>query len=269
MKHYAYPQDQPPRLPRALALGVFEGLHIGHRAVICQAAGRSGLTAAVFTFAGRLPKGEGGALLTAERRDALLTDMGGEETITADFEAIRDLSPEAFVRDVLREQLDVRLVTCGFNFRFGKNGAGTVDTLRTLGAAHGIEVIAVPAVEVDGQAVSTSRIRLCLQAGDMPLANRLLGVPFTLDFPVGAAAGGAHHQPAAARRICAAPVWGVCRRRGGGGAGHLWRDQYRGQAHRGSRFSTGGNMDPHIRGRFVRSAGAGDPYPLFAGGNRV
>lgn len=184
MKHYAYPQDQPPRLPRALALGVFEGLHIGHRAVICQAAGRSGLTAAVFTFAGRLPKGEGGALLTAERRDALLTDMGGEETITADFEAIRDLSPEAFVRDVLREQLDVRLVTCGFNFRFGKNGAGTVDTLRTLGAAHGIEVIAVPAVEVDGQAVSTSRIRLCLQAGDMPLANRLLGVPFTLDFPV-------------------------------------------------------------------------------------
>lgn len=184
MKQYTYPQDAAPRHPRALALGVFEGLHIGHRAVICRAAGREGLTAAVFTFAGHLPKGEGGGLLTAEQRDARLTNMGVEELFTADFEAIRHLSPEEFVRDVLREQLDVRLVTCGFNFRFGKNGAGTVDTLCTLGQAYGVEVIAVPAVEVAGQPVSTTRIRQCLQAGDMALANRLLGLPFTLDFEV-------------------------------------------------------------------------------------
>lgn len=184
MQHYRYPQDAAPCRPRALALGVFEGLHIGHRAVICQAAGRQGLTAAVFTFTGHLPKGECENLLTPEQRDARLTNMGVEELFVANFSDIRDLSPEAFVRDVLRNQLDVRLVTCGFNFRFGKNGAGTVDTLRTLGQAYGIEVIAAPAVEVGGQPVSTTRIRQCLKVGDMALANRLLGQPFTLDFEV-------------------------------------------------------------------------------------
>lgn len=184
MEVYRYPETTIPVVPRALALGVFEGLHIGHRAVICRAAGREGLTAAVFTVTGHLPKGEGGDLLTPARRDRLLEKMGVEELLTADFDAIRDLSPEEFVRDILRDRLDARLVVCGFNYRFGKHGAGTADTLRQLGQAYGIQVIAVPAVEADGQPVSTTRIRGCLQTGDMEQANRLLGFPFTLDFEV-------------------------------------------------------------------------------------
>lgn len=184
MTTHTYPFANISRRPRALALGVFEGLHIGHRAVICRAVGVEGLTAAVFTVTGHLPKGEGGELLTPAQRERRLVDMGVEELLTADFDAVRELSPEAFVRDVLRDRLDARLVVCGFNYRFGKNGAGTADTLRQLGQAYGIQVIAVPAVEADGQPVSTTRIRRCLQAGDMAQANRLLGFPFTLDFEV-------------------------------------------------------------------------------------
>lgn len=184
MKEYTIPYDIPPRCPRALALGVFEGLHIGHRAVICQAAGRNGLTAAVLTFSGPLPKGEGGVLMSADRRTGLLENMGITEQFTMDFEAIRHLSPEEFVRDILRDCLDARVVACGFNYRFGKDGAGRVDTLRRLGRAYGIQVVTVPAVEVEGEPVSTSRIRRCLEAGDMALAARLLGAPFTLDFEV-------------------------------------------------------------------------------------
>ena len=184
MKHYNYPCKNIPHHPRALALGVFEGVHIGHRAVICQAAGRTGLTAAVFTFEGHLPKGGAGDVLTASRRDELLTDMGVDELFVARFEEIRDLSPDIFVRQVLRDQLNVQLVTCGFNFRFGKNGVGTADTLRQLGQACGIQVMVVPAVEMDGEPVSTSRIRRCLETGDMAQAHRLLGLPFVLDFEV-------------------------------------------------------------------------------------
>ena len=184
MKEYSIPYDTVERRPRALALGVFEGLHIGHRAVICQAAGREDLTAAILTFSGHLPKGEGGVLMLPDRRIRLLENMGIAEQFILDFEAIRDLSPEEFVRDILRNRLDARLVACGFNYRFGKDGAGTVETLRRLGQEYGIQVVSVPAVEVEGKPVSTSRIRRCLEAGNMALANRLLGMPFTLDFEV-------------------------------------------------------------------------------------
>lgn len=184
MMQYTYPFGTVARRPRAVALGVFEGLHIGHRAVICQVAGRDGLAAGVFTFSGHLPKEDVDELLPPGRRDYLLENMGIEELFTADFETIRDLSPEEFVRDVLHGQLDVRLVACGFNYRFGKGGAGDVNTLRRLGRTYGIQVVAVPAVEVEGEPVSTSRIRRCLKEGEMALAGRLLGAPFCLDFEV-------------------------------------------------------------------------------------
>lgn len=184
MEVYRYPGMTLPSAERALALGSFEGLHIGHRAVICQAAGVKSLRAAVLTFSGNLPKADAGRLMSDARRDSLLSHMGIDERIVLDFEAVRNLTPEEFVRDVLKDRLNVRLCTCGFNFRFGKNGAGDVTTLQNLGEQYGIRVIAVDPIEVDGDAVSTSRIRRCLAEGDMAGANRLLGFPYTLDFEV-------------------------------------------------------------------------------------
>ncbi|MGI6264148.1 MAG: riboflavin biosynthesis protein RibF [Acutalibacteraceae bacterium] len=179
-----YPAADIPRIPRAVALGVFEGLHVAHRAVISEAVGQNGLCGAVFTFAGPLPKGDGGALMTADRRRLLLENMGVDEVFTADFAAIRDLSPADFVRQVLKDDLRAERVVCGDNFRFGKGGAGTVDTLRALCAENGITLTVVPAVTVENEPVSTTRIRRLLANGDIPAANRLLGFPFELRAPV-------------------------------------------------------------------------------------
>ncbi len=184
MNTNTYPFDNLPHTPRAVALGVFEGLHIGHRAVICRAAGLDGLTTAVFTVTGNLPKGKTAHLMTDARRDYFLERLGVEEFLTADFDVIRDLSPEEFVREVLCRRLQAQVVACGFNYRFGKGGAGDAEALCRLGEEYGITVITVPAVEVEGLPVSTTRIRGCLETGDMALANRLLGFPFTLDMEV-------------------------------------------------------------------------------------
>lgn len=177
---------------RAVALGIFDGVHLGHRAVISRATGMelpdgTRATAAVFTFVQppwALPKDSGCELLTDSRKAAVLESLGVEELIQTDFETVRDLSPRAFVEDFLHAVLHARRVCCGFNYRFGKGGAGDAAALRMLCAPLGIEVEVVPPVLVDGEPVSASRIRRAVEAGEVEEAARLLGRPFTLDFPV-------------------------------------------------------------------------------------
>ena len=181
-----------PAHPRAVALGLFDGVHLGHRAVISLAARRElngrepALTVSVYTF--RQPPGalkEGACELCSPRQKRLaLSTLGVEELICADFDTVKDLSPEQFVDRVLRERLNARLVCCGFNYRFGKGGAGDASLLKELCARRGIRVETAGAVEVDGEPVSSSRIRRLVEQGDMRQASRLLGRPFIIDFPV-------------------------------------------------------------------------------------
>ncbi len=181
-----------PNKPRAVALGVFDGVHLGHRAVISHATGLElpdGIRAAasVFTFtqpAWALPKESACELVTEGQKAAVLESLGVEELIQADFSVIREYSPRAFVGDVLHKTLHARRVCCGFNYHFGKGGKGDAALLRALCEPLGIEVVVVPPVLVDGEPVSASRIRRCIEAGEMEQASRLLGRPFTLDFPV-------------------------------------------------------------------------------------
>ncbi len=175
-----------PGHPRAVALGMFDGLHSAHRAVIARAVGVDGCSAAVFTFAGspeELPK-QARELCTEEEKQALLRSMGVDELFAVRFETVRQLSPEAFVRQVLRDKLGARRVCCGENFRFGRDAAGDVSRLRALCAQEGIEVCVVPTLYCDGAPVSSTRIRACVEQGDLRLASRLLGRPFTLKLPV-------------------------------------------------------------------------------------
>lgn len=176
-----------PDHPRAVALGVFDGLHIGHRAVIAQAVGVEDAVPTVFTFrqpSSTLPKEHAVELLSPEGRAEVLESIGVEELIEADFAQIRDLSPETFVRQILHGRLRARRVCCGFNFHFGKGGAGDADTLAALCRACGIETVTVDPVLVDGEPVSASRIRRAVEQGEVPMAGRLLGRPFTIDFEV-------------------------------------------------------------------------------------
>ncbi|MCL2884883.1 MAG: hypothetical protein FWF49_05300, partial [Oscillospiraceae bacterium] len=207
MDIYHYPQDSIPACPRAVALGLFDGVHLGHRAVIAAAAGaEDGVRTAVFTLsgirkaAGRLPQGR---LQQPDEFETQLRTLGVDELIAADFGALRDWTPEQFVRDMLCGTLHASSVYCGFNYRFGKNAAGGAAALCALCAREGIAAHIIPAVEMArdgagddskdaesggcgarGRTVSASRIRERLAAGDVRAALRLLGRPYALMLPV-------------------------------------------------------------------------------------
>ncbi len=177
-----------PTVRRAVALGVFDGLHIGHRLVMANACGAEDtdgrlLTATVLSITG-VPKGETGRLLTPKREDQLLDTLGVDEWIDLPFAAIRDLSPATFVKTILKDTLNTGVVCCGHNYRFGKNGAGNVDTLRQLCAQYDIRVVVEDMVQCEGEAVSSTNVRQAIAAGDMTKAARLLGRPFSVELPV-------------------------------------------------------------------------------------
>ena len=175
--------DIVPAKPRAVALGGFDGLHIGHRAVIAPLARHIELTPSVAIITGIDGKSPC-SLATTHTRDRLLKTLAVEDVFELDFNAIRTLTPAQFVQDILHDTLGATVVRCGFNFRFGAGASGDVQTLKTLCAPLGIAVEVADAVEVDGEPVSTSRIRRALDAGDVALAGRMLGRPFIIDVEV-------------------------------------------------------------------------------------
>ncbi len=175
--------------PRAVALGVFDGLHIGHRAVIRAACGvrheqtpSPFLTACVLSLTG-VPK-TGAQLTHAAEKQELCGTLGVDEWLELPFSEVRDMSPETFVREILHKRLQARVLCCGYNYRFGKGGNGDTALLSRLCEPLGIRVIAVPAVTIDGEPVSATRIRGALERGDMPAVMRLLGRPFSVRQPV-------------------------------------------------------------------------------------
>ncbi len=172
-------QLDTPR-PVALALGTFDGLHLGHRAVIDQVL-QGDFIPAVLTFDGHprqvLEHKQPPLLQTAADKYALLEEWGVKAVFSLDFASIRDLSPEDFLH-MLCTRLPVGRLCCGFNFRFGRNGAGDADFLKAYGAEKGIEIKAVPPVEAGGLPISSSRIRNLLIEGKTEEAVSLLGHPF-------------------------------------------------------------------------------------------
>lgn len=174
---------------RSVALGVFDGMHLGHRAVIAAARNVTSPsqsvplpTVTVFSLTG-VPK-SGGRLISEEQETAQAHTLGVDEWLCVPFEAVRDLTPEAFVQTVLHEALRAQVVCCGYNFRFGKGGRGDAALLRQLCEPLGIEVRVVPEVERDGGTVSSTEIRRVLAAGEMERARGLLGRPYTIQLPV-------------------------------------------------------------------------------------
>ena len=160
---------------RAVAIGTFDGVHVGHRAAI-EAATATGLRSTVITFDPhpRLVLGYDVQLLsTLERRIELIGELAPDELLVVEFtEELSRLEPEAFVSEVLAP-IGTEVVVAAESFRFGRGRKGDVELLRKLG----IEVRDVP--EVAG--VSSSRIRELLAAGEMEQAAALLGRPHELE----------------------------------------------------------------------------------------
>jgi riboflavin kinase/FMN adenylyltransferase len=160
---------------RAVALGTFDGVHRGHRAVI-DAVGATGLRATVLTFEPhpRLVLGYDVQLLTTlDRRLELIGEAGLDEVLVVEFtQELSRREPEAFVAEYL-SGIGTEVVVAGEDFRFGARRRGDVPLLRALG----LDVRPVPLVE----GVSSSRIREFVRGGDLPGAAALLGRPFELE----------------------------------------------------------------------------------------
>jgi riboflavin kinase/FMN adenylyltransferase len=187
--HYPDRELARPATPSVVAIGMFDGLHQGHRAVISRAkaiAEQEGLPCVVFTFVGHpravlQPDFPVPLLTTWDEKRALLAELGVDVVIGAHFTpAFSGIDARDFIRRILQEQLAARHVVVGYNFAFGYQQSGKVDTLRALGPDHGFDVTIVAPCTVDGAPVSSSRIRQLLASGHVEEANHLLGRPYTL-----------------------------------------------------------------------------------------
>lgn len=173
-----------------VTIGVYDGVHIGHRAIISQVrklAADRGLASAVVTFdphpATVVRPDSVPLLLTGiDHRLELLASTGVDITLVIDFDKQRSQeSAEDFVTGVLVDRLGVRSVIVGADFHFGHKRRGNVDLLREMGADHGFDVVGVELVGRDGRPadghrpVSSTAIREALLAGEVESANRMLG----------------------------------------------------------------------------------------------
>lgn len=173
-----------------LALGNFDGFHLGHQAVVGRAVARGAherRPVIVATFDPHpvrffQPDAPPFRLTTLDQRERLFAAAGADAMLVFDFNAaLAATSAEAFVGELLARHVGAAGVVTGEDFTFGARRGGNASVLRTLGAAHGIAAETVEPVRCDGEPVSSSRIRGALQAGDPATATRLLTRPFAIE----------------------------------------------------------------------------------------
>jgi len=174
--------DQALR-PTAIALGSFDGLHRGHRRVIAAVSGDATAVPSVVSFwphPREVLHGETRLRLDLpEEKLDLLAPLGIRQLVLVPFSlALAALAPEAFVETVLVGQLQARRVAVGENFRFGAGRCGSASDLARIGAACGVEVLALPMLWDGPERVSSSGIRRALAARDLAEAERLLERPY-------------------------------------------------------------------------------------------
>jgi riboflavin kinase/FMN adenylyltransferase len=174
----------------ALAIGNFDGVHLGHGALVgClgELARAAGLPPTVLTFEPHpreffAPALAPARLTTLREKLELLGEAGIAQVMVCRFNAcFAALSAGEFIDRVLVQGLKVRHLIIGDDFRFGKGRAGDFALLQAAGARHGFAVEAMGSVTVDGERVSSSGVRRALAAGDMEHAARLLGRPYIID----------------------------------------------------------------------------------------
>ncbi len=169
----------------AAALGIFDGVHLGHRAVLAAAAEqkKNGLSPNVFTFAPELTalKGAEGFIYTeSEKKTVILEECGIENIFSAEFEKICGMDGETFVKNILCGEMNVGFVSCGSNFHFGKNASCGVSELSEFGKKYGFEVRVVSDVLCGNCKVSSTSIRELLAAGNVNRAAEFLGTPYMI-----------------------------------------------------------------------------------------
>lgn len=176
--------DYTSPAPSSVALGTFDGVHLGHRRVISAAvaaAHEEGLLPTVFTFSD-LPKN---AFLPEDRRviplctfaekAALIESLGAELMIAPEFASVKDIPAEDFINDIIIGRLSAKHVVCGEDHRFGAGGKGDASLLLKLCLRRGVAVTVVPPVMSGDRRISSTLIRSLIYEGKESEAAKLLG----------------------------------------------------------------------------------------------
>ena len=182
MKIYEYGVDAILHIKRSVALGFFDGVHLGHRKIIESAVSHSatlGATPSVFTFFGERGGFKSGAprIYPTEKKLEILESLGIKEVVIADFSRVSSITAEDFVRGVLTEDLSAVSVHLGYNYRFGSGGRGTAETLSHL--FGGVTDI-LPEYRFGDGELSSTVIRKVLAVGDVTEAGKMLGAPYSI-----------------------------------------------------------------------------------------
>jgi len=177
------------RCSSAVALGFFDGLHIGHIELISSMityAQEHRLSADIFTFSDHPKNAMSGTLAIprlmteAEKLDRLAA-LGVDRVFDFDFaHGFHTMSPDFFAHMMIKESFSAEAVFCGFNFRFGADAAGDPKTLRELGRLYGYKTFVIKPVHLDGMLVSSSVIRRSINSGDAVTAGFMLGKDYSM-----------------------------------------------------------------------------------------
>ena len=175
--------------PLFLAIGVFDGVHLGHQAVLLRTladAKKSGGTAVAVTFDPHpirvlRPEHAPRLLTSTPHKLQLIRALGVAHVLLIPFDhAFAATAPADFIRALVAATRPLREICVGFEWSFGKDRSGNLALLAELGAELGFDEVGVPAVEVDGEIVSSTLIRRAVESGDLARAAQLLGREFTI-----------------------------------------------------------------------------------------
>lgn len=171
--------------PSAVALGFFDGVHTAHAQVIRAVLGQEEYMPAVLTFSADtvLPvsKAGSGLLMTEEQKRRRIASLGIQKMFEPSFSEIGGLSAEVFFEEILCRRLRARVLSCGYDYHFGKGARGNANLLQKLCSERDIHLIIVPRCSDRGITVSSSEIRRAISAGDIVRANEMLGYRYTID----------------------------------------------------------------------------------------
>lgn len=169
----------------AVTIGNFDGLHLGHTKLLADLkrhAASKNLQSLVYTFFEHpfsFLKNGVPVITDREEKTRLIQEQGTDILYYDDFQAVRNFSPEAFVKEILLDKLHMKMAVIGENNRFGKNSLGDAAMLCALGERYGFPVYVTKSLIVDGVVCSSTEIRKCVETGDVKRAARLLGRPFS------------------------------------------------------------------------------------------
>lgn len=170
--------------PTAVALGNFDGVHLGHQELIKRAVERAkedGLKAAVFTFSNHpknlLPREKKvKSILSKEEKTEIIASLGVDYLFNIPFnKGIMSMTPEAFVQELLVDKFNMKAAFCGFNYHFGFKAQGNPDVLREIGAEKGFDVTEMPAYKIKGDIVSSSLLRTLIASGQVEKCETYMG----------------------------------------------------------------------------------------------